>query len=98
MNRRTKMLIDQARTRGSAVASATAKRPTLSAIQADTSVREVIDCDVFTIRDVQARLHCAKDKALRLAKKEPGVVKIGKSYLIPRSVFERLIRRSLIAA
>jgi hypothetical protein len=60
------------------------------------AMKEVNAVNTLTIEDVMLRLHCGKDKALRTFKREPGVVKIGKSYLIPQSVFDRVVRRGLI--
>jgi hypothetical protein len=62
------------------------------------AVREVNEGAALTLKDVQERLHCEKKKAIRLIKNEPGVMKIGKSYLIPQSAFDRVLRRSLVAA
>jgi len=102
MKKEIKLKMEQARARAAGLDLPSGKPTKLSVLvssgQADTSVREISDGESLTIRDVQARLRCEKDKALRMFKKEPGVVKIGKSYLIPRSVFERVLRRSLIAA
>lgn len=64
----------------------------------ETAVKEINDGNSLTIPDVMQRLHCGKDKAVRTFKKEQGVSKIGKSYIIPQSVFDRVVRRGLIAA
>ena len=63
----------------------------------ETAVREISQSNTLTIKDVMERFHCEKDKALRIFKKQPGVSKIGKSYIIPQSVFERVVRQSLVA-
>ena len=62
----------------------------------ETAVKEINQCNSLTTEDVMRRLHCGKDKALRIFKKEPGVSKIGKSYIIPQSVFDRVVRRGLV--
>jgi len=62
------------------------------------AVREVNQGETLTVKDVQERLHCEKKKAIRLFRSEPGVMKIGKSYIIPQSAFDRVLRRSLVAA
>ena len=60
-------------------------------------VQEINNGESLTIPDVMSRLRCKKDKAIRLVRARRGVAKVGKSYLIPQSVFHAIIRESLVA-
>jgi hypothetical protein len=68
----------------------------MSSSLVETVVREINEGNSLTLKDIQARLHCEKDKAVRIFRNEPGVTKIGKAYLIPQSVFDRVVSRGLI--
>jgi hypothetical protein len=79
-----------------------AQRPTEAVVVlksspvAQEAIKEINEGKSLTIKDVQERLRCEKDKAIRLFRREPGVTKIGKSYLIPQFVFDRVLARNLV--
>ena len=98
MRKAIRFAMQAARLRSSKPEKNTESRPVLmSSPVIQTAIREIGDGDTLTIPDVCEKLHCKKDKAIRLVRKRHGVAKIGKSYLIPRSVFESIIRESLVA-
>jgi hypothetical protein len=97
-NKKIRANVEAARLRSTDPKKGKEPRPILmSSPGIRTAIQEIDDGHTLTIPDVCEKLRCKKDKALRLVRKRDGVVKIGKSYLIPRSVFEAIIRESLVA-
>ena len=100
MKQSIKNAIEAARLRSKERPSEVESRPVLvSSPVIQTALKEIMDGDTFTIPDVMETLKCEKDKAIRVVKTRlgRGAVKIGKSYLIPRTVFEEIILEALVA-
>ena len=92
--------IQAARLRSKEPPRATESCPVLmSSPVIQTALSEIMNGDTLTIPDVMRTLHCKRDKAIRFTRRGlgRGVMKIGKSYVIPRSVFEEMIAELLAA-
>ena len=50
---------------------------------------------VYTFKNITTMLHCSKNKARLLFKDEPGVVRLGTSYRVPETVFQRVVNRMM---
>jgi hypothetical protein len=53
--------------------------------------------DVLTFDEIKDRLKISHELVRRTFRREPGVLRIGSTYRVPLSVYERVITRSLVA-
>jgi len=79
------------------VANSAANVAATDAVTGGAEMLDVTAGNVLMFDEIKDRLKISHELVRRTFRKEPGVVKIGSTYRVPLSVYERVITRSLVA-
>jgi hypothetical protein len=67
------------------------------ALTGEAVMLDVTAGNVLTFDEIKDRLKISHELVRRTFRKEPGVIRIGSTYRVPISVYERVVTRSLVA-
>ena len=69
----------------------------INVLTRDAVLFDACNGSVFTFGQIAKRLQISHELVRRTFRGEPGVLRIGSTYRVPVSVYERVITRSLVA-